>query len=438
MPDPGQILIKPSMKKRLRFAVVLLFFAAVPIAHAQLAIEIIGGAGKQFPIAVVPFANEGTLPQKLTEVISADLARSGQFKTVDTSGINPVPVEPEQINYPDIRGRNADAVVIGSVLPAQDGGVEVRFRLMDAVKQTQLAAASVTAAASQARATAHKIADMIYEAITGDKGVFSTRIAYIVKQGRRYQLQVADADGFGAQTVLASNEPIMSPSWSPDGNRLAYVSFESQRPIVVVQNLLAGTRKIVASFRGNNSAPAWSPDGSKLAVALSRDGGTQIFLIPSDGGTSAQRIATSTGIDTEPTFSADGKWIAFTSDRGGSPQIYRMPALGGDAQRLTFSGTYAVSPDWSPDGKSLTYLTRDNGFRVALLDLGSGQSMVLTESTLDERPRFAPNGKLILYATRDSGRGVLATVSVDGRYKTRLSTAAGDVREPTWGPLPKN
>ena len=349
-----------------------------------------------------------------------------------------MPVEPEQINYADIRGRNADAVVIGNVVPTADGRVEVRFRLMDAVKQTQLAGASISAAPSQTRATAHKIADMIYEAITGDKGVFSTRIAYIVKQGKRYQLQVADADGFGAQTVLASNEPIMSPTWSPDGNRLAYVSFESQRPTVVVQNLLAGTRKVVASFRGNNSAPAWSPDGSKLAVALSRDGGTQMFLMPSDGGTNPQRIASSNGIDTEPTFSPDGKWIAFTSDRGGSPQIYRIPAAGGDAQRLTFSGTYAVSPDWSPDSKTLAYLARDNGFRVALLDLGSGQSMVLTDSTLDERPRFAPNGKLILYATRDSGRGVLATVSVDGRYKTRLSTPAGDVREPTWGPLSKN
>jgi TolB protein len=408
------------------------------MAHAQLAIEIIGGAGRQFPIAVVGFGDENTLPQKLTEVISADLARSGQFKTVDTSGINPVPTEPSQINYADIRGRSADAVVIGSVAPASDGRIEIRFRLMDAVKQTQMAGASLNAAPSQLRATAHKIADMIYEAITGDKGVFSTRIAYIVKQGRRYQLQVADADGFGAQTILASNEPIMSPSWSPDGTRLAYVSFESQRPTVIVQNLVTGVRKVVASFRGNNSAPAWSPDGSKLAVALSRDGGTQIFLISSEGGSNAQRISTSNGIDTEPTFSADGKWIAFTSDRGGSPQIYRVPAAGGDVQRLTFGGTYAVSPDWSPDGKSITYLARDSGFHVAVLDLGSGQSMVLTETTLDERPRFAPNGKLILYATRDTGRGVLATVSVDGRYKTRLSTAAGDVREPTWGPLPKN
>jgi TolB protein len=426
------------MMKAFRILAAILFPGLISVAHAQLNVEIIGGAGKQFPIAIVPFGNEASLPQKLTEVIAADLGRSGQFKTVDTSSINPVPTEPSQVDYGDIRGRNADAVAIGSVAAAADGRIEIRFRLMDAIKQTQITGASLNASPSQLRATAHKIADIIYEAITGDKGIFSTRIAYIVKQGRRYQLQVADADGFGAQTVLASNEPILSPTWSPDGNRLAYVSFESQRPTVIVQNLATGTRKVVASFRGNNSAPAWSPDGSKLAVALSKDGGTQIYLISSEGGGSAQRLTNSTGIDTEPTFSADGKWIAFTSDRGGSPQIYRMPATGGEAQRLTFAGTYAVSPDWSPDGKTITYLARDNGFHVAVLDLGSGQTMVLTETTLDERPRFAPNGKLILYATRDTGRGVLATVSVDGRYKTRLSAAAGDVREPTWGPLPKN
>ena len=419
----------------LAFSVLLLLFGR---AQAQLTFEIIGGAGKQFPIAVVPFGNENTLPQAATQIISADLARSGLFKVVDSSGVSPLPTEPSEINYADWRSRAADAIVIGSVRPLDNGQLEVRFRLMDAVKQTQLTGATLTASATQLRATAHKIADIIYEKLTGDKGVFATRIAYIVKQGPRYQLQVSDADGFGPQTVLASNEPLLSPAWSPDGTQLAYVSFENKRPIVVVQNLATGVRRTVAAFRGNNSAPGWSPDGKFIAVALSKDSISQIYLVPASGG-EAVRLTSSSGIDTEPAFSPDGKTIAFLSDRGGSPQIYRMPASGGDPQRLTFSGTYNVSPDWSPDGKSIAYIQRDGGkFHVAILDLDSGQSQVLTDSGLDESPSFAPNGKVILYATQAGGRGVLSTVSSDGRVKVRLTTAAGDIREPDWGPFPKN
>ncbi len=419
----------------------LLFFAALILslaARAQLTIDITTSGGRQIPIAVMPMRGEGGQAQSVSEVVAADLGRTGLFRLVNTVGISPVPTEPSEVNFPDWTTRSAEALVIGKVEPAGDGRVEVRFRLFDVGKQAQLASFSYVVATGQLRATAHRIADVIYERLTGDKGVFSTKITYVVKRGGRYELQVADADGFNAQSVLASQEPIMSPSWSPDGSRLAYVSFDQKKPAVVVQNLAQGTTRVVANFRGNNSAPAWSPDGRTLAVALTKDGLTQVYRIAATGG-EATRLTESSGIDTQPNFSPDGQWIAFTSDRGGSPQIYRMPAAGGPAQRVTFEGTYNVGPRYSPDGKSLAYVQRDGGrYRIALMELATGQVQVLTEGSIDDSPSFAPNGKMILYEAQVGGRGHLAAVSGDGRVRQRLTSAAGDVQDPAWGPLPTN
>ncbi|HXZ48667.1 MAG TPA: Tol-Pal system beta propeller repeat protein TolB [Usitatibacter sp.] len=407
-------------------------------AHAQLTIDITTSGARQIPIAVLPMAGESGQPQSVSAVVGADLARTGLFRLVGYDGVNPLPVEPSEINFGDWASRNAEALVIGKIEPSGEGRLEVRFRLFDVQKQSQLASYSYVVAAPQLRATAHRIADVIYEKLTGDKGVFSTKITYVVKHGKRYELQVADADGFNAQTVLASNEPIMSPAWSPDGSRLAYVSFDQKKPIVVVQNLAEGTTRIVADYRGNNSAPAWSPDGRYLAVALSKDGLTQIYRIPATGG-APQRLTNSSDIDTQPAYSPDGQWIAFTSDRGGSPQLYRMPAAGGAAQRLTFDGDYNVGPRYSPDGRFLAFVQRDGGrYRIATLELATGQVQTLTDGALDDSPTFAPNGKMILYEAQVGGQGQLAAVSGDGRVRQRLTSSAGDVQDPAWGPMPTN
>jgi TolB protein len=419
-------------------SIFLLLALSCTAAQAQLSIEITGGGANQIPIGVLRFAGEQALPQSISDIVEADLQRSGRFRMLFAGNVDPLPAEIAQVNFGDWKNRNADALVIGSVARLADGRFEARFRLLDVPKQTQIGGVAFTLSAQQVRTTAHRIADVIYEKLTGDRGVFSTRIAYVVKQGSRYELQIADADGVGAQTALASREPIMSPSWSPDGTRLAYVSFENKKPVVYVHSLVSGQRQAVANFKGSNSAPAWSTDGKQLAVVLSKDGGSQIYLIGADGS-NPRRITNSGSIDTEPFFAPDGQSIYFTSDRGGSPQIYRMSASGGDAQRVTFDGDYNVSPRVSSDGKTLIYIARDGGrFQLKSLDLASKQAQVLTDGQHDESPSFAPNGKMILYATQTGNRGSLAAVSSDGRVKQRLSVQAADVREPAWGPFFNN
>jgi TolB protein len=407
---------------------------ATPV-RAQLSIEITGAGANRLPVAVADFAGERLFSQALTSVLRADLERSGLFLMVDPG---PAPLnETTAANFADLKARGADALVSGSVLSpmAGNGRVETRFRLLDVPKQAVLGSQSYASSPKQLRTVAHRTADYVYEKLLGERGIFSTHIAYVVKTTGRFELQIADADGMNPQTALTSREPIISPTWSPDGSRLAYVSFEAKKPIVYVHALATSRRHVAANFKGSNSAPAWSPDGKRLAVVLSKEGGSQLFLVNADGS-GVRRLASSGAIDTEPCFSPDGQFIYFTSDRGGSPQIYRIPATGGEVQRVTYEGSYNVTPRLSPDGRGMAYVTRNNGrFQVALMDLASRQTQILTDTHKDESPSFAPNGRMILYATEIGGRGVLAAVSSDGRVKQKLSISAADVREPAWGPF---
>ena len=369
-------------------------------------------------------------------IIAADLKRSGLFRVLETGGVVSRPSDISQIKYAEWAALQAQAMAVGTVEPQAGGRLKVTFQLADVLKQTQLTSGQYNIAPNQLRITAHKIADAIYQKLTGESGIFASRIAYINKSKGRYTLQVADADGENPRTMVSSKEPIISPAWAPDGNRLAYVSFEKKKPIVYVQSL-SGQRTIVANFKGNNSAPAWSPDGNKLAIVLTYGANSQVYTINTDGS-GLKQITKSTAIDTEPTWSNDGNWIYFTSDRGGRPQIYKVSSDGGDSKRVSFEGAYNVSPRFSPDGKSLAMIRNDGGkFRVALQDLASGQVQLLSEGSQDESPSFAPNGRVILYATRAGGRGALAAVSADGRVKQRLNESGGDIREPAWGPLIK-
>jgi TolB protein len=403
-------------------------------ARAAMEIQVFGGAATKIAVAMVPFQTAPGQPMPaLTQIAGDDLNRSGQFKLIDVSGTQQ-PVEPAQVNYGIWRGRGAEAMVIGQVTALPGGRFEVRFRLLDVVKQTQLAGFSYNISPAQWRATAHQIADIVFEKLTGTPGVFSSRIAYVQKQGKRYELKVADADGQNPRTVVRSVEPLISPMFSPDGERLVYVSFEDKKPVVYVQSLQDGSRRKTAAFKGSNSAPAWAPDGKRLAVVLTRDEASQIYLINVDG-TGLSRLTQGGNLDTEPAFSPDGQTVYFASDRGGSPQVYRIPVSGGEPKRVTFSGNYNVSPVVSPDGRYLAYIGREDGrFHVVLLELATGQTRVLTDSARDESPSFAPNGQAVLYATEQDGRGVLGTVSLDGKTRARLSESGVDAREPSWGP----
>ena len=416
---------------------LLLLLLLPTVGRAELTLEVVGGAAQQIPIAVVPFSSQAGSTQltqdNISNVIGADLRLSGLFRVLETRGVSSQPHTLSEVKYSDWTAIQAQALTIGTLESLPGNRLKVSFRLLDVLKQNQLLAMEFNITPAQQRATAHRIADMIYEKLTGEKGVFATRITYVNKENGRYSLQVADADGFNPQTVVSSKEPLISPSWSPDGTKLAYVSFEKKKPVIFVQSLVSGQRIVLANFKGNNSAPAWSPDGSKLAIVLTYSANSQIYVINADG-TGLQQVSFSNGIDTEPEWSPDGSSIYFTSNRGGGPQIYRMPASGGEAKRVTFEGSYNVSPHLSTDGKLLTFIKQTPaGFKVAVQDLATGQVQTLSDTTQDESPSFAPNGRMILYATNVGGRGSLAAVSVDGRVKQRLKDTGGDVREPSWG-----
>lgn len=411
-------------------------------AAADLTIEITQGMEGAVPIAIVPFGGQGAgVPEDVSRIVADDLRRSGRFEPVPDNNLIARPVRPEEVRFPDWKTLGVESLVIGEVLPGGPGQYNIRFFLFDVYRGTKLIGFSVPTTDKRMRFDAHRVADLIYEKLTGTPGAFATRIAYVTETKRggqkEFRLEIADSDGHNPQTVLSSRDPLMSPSWAADGSQLAYVSFEKRRASVWTQNVSTGERRKIASFDGINGAPSWSPDGRMLALTLSRDGNPEIYTYELANG-ALKRLTQSAAIDTEPTWSPDGRSIAFTSDRGGAPQIYQMPAGGGRPQRMTFDGSYNASPDFSPDGKQLAMVHGEGGaYRVAVLDIATDQLRVLSDGRLDESPSFAPNGSMIIYASESAGRGVLAAVSSDGRFRQRLSTSQGGVREPVWSPYEK-
>jgi TolB protein len=426
------------------FACALLFTCAWAFAagaHAQLRLDITQGVRDAVPIAVVPFGGQAEGGSgDVAAVIAGDLQLSGRFKPLDRRDLVSRPTRGADVRFEDWRLLKSDFLVIGRVAP-EGSGLGVEFELFNVQTGQQLLTQRLITNERGLRATAHRISDLIFERLTGIRGAFSTRIAYVSVDGRppsqRYRLIVADADGFGPRTITESSLPIMSPAWSPDGQSLAYVSFEGRASAIYVQRLATGERRRVSARAGINGAPAWSPDGRKLALTLSRDGNLDLYVL--DLATQGlTRLTTDSAIDTEPEWSPDGASIYFTSDRAGNAQIYRIaPAAGQEPQRLTFTNGYNARPRMSPDGQSLALVTLDRGgYRIATLDLKTRNLRVLTDGRQDEAPSFAPNGAVIIYATRAGAKGTLAMASSDGRFQQRLSSDTGDVREPVWSPFP--
>jgi len=414
------------------------FSLSVTNSHAALTIEISEGISSALPIAVTPFASAGA-PVNIGAIVNADLERCGYFKMMAESAMPSKPNTAAAVNFNEWQAASQNYLVIGQLADSGAGQYNVQFQLFDVYKSGQLLGYRMNSSAADLRKTAHHISDLIFEKLTGKKGVFSGRIAYITttnlgSKKQSQQLQIADADGFNPQTIASSVEPLMSPSWSPDGKKMAYVSFERKSAAIYVQTLATGERVRVAEFPGINGAPAWSPDGTRLALTLSKDGSPDIFIL-NLSTRSLTKLTKSFAIDTEPSWSPDGNSLVFTSDRGGKPQIYIVPSQGGDEKRLTFSGSYNARASFSPDGKNLVMVHGNgNDYRIAIMDMSNKSINVLTSGHSDESPSFAPNGSMILYASQKGGTGFLSAVSIDGKIQQKLVFNSGEVREPSWGP----
>lgn len=411
-------------------------------AQAKLEIEIVQGNASQLPIAIVPFQWRSATPPPATpvsEVVSGDLYRSGLFAPVAEADMVDRPVDAESIRFGTWRLLKVDYIAIGWVNDSPGGGYDIVYQLFDVNTQERLLSQITTVGAGDLRFGAHRVADAIYETLTGVPGAFATRIAYVSATGEgddlRYELVVADADGFNPITVVGSPEPLLSPAWSPDGEKLAYVSFEQGNSAIYVQQVTTGARELVSSGKGINGAPSFSPDGRFLALTLSRSGNPEVYVRDLVGGQTRQ-LTSHWAIDTEPTWSPDSRTVYFTSDRSGRPQIYAVPREGGTARRVTFEGDYNARASIAPDGRSMAVAHGlGNEYRIAVWDMENGRLRVLTPGSLDESPSFAPNGSMILYATREGTRGVLSAVSADGNVRQRIILSEGDVREPAWSPV---
>ena len=430
------------MTTLIRFALLGLMLLASAVQAAD-PLVISGGNDRAIPIAVVPFGWQGgtVLPQNMAEIVGNDLRNSGTFEPVPAQNMISLPTQASEVIFRDWKALGAQFVMVGSIVPS-GAGLQVQFALFNVATEQQVLAGNVSGSVEQLRDMAHYVSNQAYEKLTGIKGAFATRLLFVTAErfsvdNTRYSLQRADYDGARAVTLLQSREPILSPSFAPDGKRIAYVSFEQKRPRIFIQYIDTGRREQITNFEGLNGAPAWSPDGSKLALVLSKDGNPEIYVM-NLASRQLQRVTNHFGIDTEPFWGKDGQTIYFTSDRAGKPQIYKLNTSSGAVERVTFIGNYNANPNLSADEKTLVMVHRQEGFtvfRIAAQDLVRGTVKILTQSSLDESATVAPNGTMVIYATSQQGRGVLMLASINGRVKIPLPVAAqGEIREPSWSP----